>query len=236
MAQTVFERFEKKYLLSPLQYEQFNKKIKSHLQPDVYGPSTVCNLYADTPNWLLIRRSIEKPVYKEKLRLRSYGVPNESTSCFLELKKKSGGVVYKRRITLPYSEALAVMNGQLPLKNAQIEREISWFIQSLDGLKAAAAICYDREAFTDKEEPGLRYTFDRNLTARSEELDLRSGTHGVPLLETGQVLLELKAPQSLPIWLVQCLGELKIFPTGFSKYGTFYKKYILPTIIQNGGF
>lgn len=236
MPQTVFERFEKKYLLSASQYKAFIQKIGDHLQPDIYGPSTVCNLYADTPNWLLIRRSVEKPPYKEKLRLRSYGIPNKDTPCFLELKKKSGGVVYKRRITLPYAAALAAINGQPLSGSSQIEREISYFIQSLDGLKAAAAICYDREAFTDKKEPGLRYTFDRNLTARQEKLDLTEGSYGFNLLKPGQVLLELKAPQNLPVWLCQILGELKIYPTGFSKYGTFYQKNILPLMIQNGGF
>ena len=72
--QNCFERYEKKYFLSPEQQRQLLQAIGSHVKMDFYGRYTISNLYYDTPDWRLIRTSLEKPIYKEKLRVRSYGV------------------------------------------------------------------------------------------------------------------------------------------------------------------
>lgn len=228
MPQTVFERVEKKYLLTPRQAAQLQSLLQGHLVPDEYGPSTVCSLYADTADYLLIRRSAEKPAYKEKLRLRTYGVPTGQSTAFLELKKKLNGTVYKRRLTLNYQTGLKILNGQRQLlPGTQIGREIGWFLQSYNGLRPTAAVFCERQAFCDRGDPTLRYTFDRNITACLNRLDLSANAGGVPLLNPGEVLLELKTGQNLPLWLCRLLSELKIYPTGFSKYGTLYQNFVL---------
>ncbi len=66
-----FRRVEKKYLLNMEQYERLRVALRDYIVPDDYPKSTICNVYYDTPDYLLISRSLEKPVYKEKFRLRS---------------------------------------------------------------------------------------------------------------------------------------------------------------------
>lgn len=228
MPQTVFERVEKKYLLTPLQCSSLLEHLRGRLVPDEFGLSTVCSLYADTPDFLLIRRSLEKPAYKEKLRLRTYELPTENSTCFLELKKKLNGVVYKRRLTLPYPTALRILNGQWQLlPNTQIGRELLWFLQSYRNLRPAAVVCCERQAFFSAENRGLRFTFDRRLTAGLWQETHTPNRAGRPLLPPGAVLLELKTAESLPLWLCRTLSALEIYPTSFSKYGTLYRNYIL---------
>ena len=122
----VFERVERKFLLTPSQYEGMMRVLPEYMQADQYGESTILSLYLDTADSLLIRRSLEKPVYKEKLRLRSYGVPGDGDNVFLEVKKKVQGVVYKRRICLPLARAMECLAREsIPAAGGQIGREIA---------------------------------------------------------------------------------------------------------------
>ena len=158
--QTVFERTEKKYIITAKQRRQLLEKIGEYIKPDEYGESTICSLYFDTDDYRLIRNSIEKPVYKEKLRLRSYSTPKQDSKVFLELKKKYKGVVYKRRRTLEYKTAMDyVNNGNLP-DDSQIMKEIDWAMHFYNGLKPKMFIAYDRTAFYSKTDFNLRITFD----------------------------------------------------------------------------
>lgn len=217
-----FERYEKKYLLSPAACDALCARLTPYITPDAYGAYTVCNLYFDTPDYRLIRASIEGPAYKEKLRLRSYGVPDTDAPVFLELKKKYAGVVYKRRITAPLG---AVKAGEL--SDSQILREIGWFMRMYQNPTPRVYIAYDRQAFCGVEEPGLRLTFDRNIRWRQSALELSKGTWGNPLLARGEVLLEIKIPGAMPVWLCRMLSDLEIYPTSFSKYGMCYKNCLI---------
>ncbi len=98
--QNVFRRYENKYLLNDRQLEALKNSLSKYMAQDAHGSYTICNIYFDTDDFLLARRSLEKPKYKEKLRLRSYGVPKGSDQVFAEIKKKYDGVVYKRRAPL----------------------------------------------------------------------------------------------------------------------------------------
>ena len=223
----VFKRYEKKYLLSREQYEALFRELKDHLVPDAYHRSTVCSIYYDTDNYELIRRSIEAPVYKEKLRLRSYGVPDDDGTVFIELKKKYKGMVYKRRVPMGAKAAVAYLAGEAgPTENSQMTREIDWFLHEND-VKPKAFIACDRYAWVDKENPELRITFDENLRWRTDRLDLTLGSDGENLTEPGAVLMEIKIPGTAPLWLARLLSDQALFPTGFSKYGTCYKNHIL---------
>ena len=138
----IFERVEQKYLLDSLQFEALWAVLEPYMRPDEYGRSTICNIYFDTPNYLLARLSGEKPVYKEKLRLRTYGVPKAESPSFVELKKKYQGIVYKRRIVMPYVEAYDwLVNGKAPKENSQIAKEIAWSLHYYGDLKSAMALC-----------------------------------------------------------------------------------------------
>lgn len=218
-----FKRNEKKYLLSPERYEALWAELSPRLVPDEYFSSTVCSVYYDSDDYELIRRSIEAPVYKEKLRVRSYGVPAPDGTVFVELKKKFKGTVYKRRAQTTAERAEAWLSGRSPApENSQVCREIDWFLH-MHSPSPKIFIACDREAYVADDAPELRFTFDRSIRRRENELSLCDGTHGTPLLDAGQVLMEIKIPDAAPLWLADTLSRLEVFPTGFSKYGSCYK-------------
>lgn len=219
----VFKRVEKKYMLSGGQYNALLKIMENYMQVDAYGLCTICNIYFDTPDSRLIRESMDKPVYKEKLRLRTYGVPDSESVSFVELKKKYKGVVYKRRVALPYEAALHwLCAGEAPQGDSQIIREIKWFLQFYEDLQPTVALFYDRVALFGREDPELRITFDDNIRYRTAQTDLRAGSDGDPLLRDGTHLMEVKIGGGMPIWLSDALSALSIFPTSYSKYGSAY--------------
>ena len=224
-AQSCFKRVEKKYLLTEKQYKAMIAGMKPYVVPDAYSHYTICNIYYDTADFQLIRTSLEKPVYKEKLRVRSYGVPADWDKVFVELKKKYEGVVYKRRITLEYREAARYLAGGTLRQPSQISREIDWFMRCYRP-GPAAFIGYDREAYAGKENPALRVTFDTNLRGRDWDVDLRAGDHGDLIIPRSTILMELKIPGSAPMWLARLLSENQIFSTSFSKYGRYYTHLI----------
>lgn len=219
--QTVFKRYEYKYLVTEEEAEAILDRIK--LVPDKWGKSTVSSLYYDTPSFALIRRSIEKPIYKEKLRLRSYGVATDESAVFLEIKKKYRSVVYKRRISLSCSDAEKYMAGTLPFQpSTQISREIDYFKSIYSPLSPSVYISGEREAYYG--EKGLRITFDRNILCRSTDLTLKSPPSGTAILPEGKILMEIKTGTAIPLELTALLTELRIYRQPFSKYGTYYIK------------
>ncbi len=225
--QLSFKRYEKKYLLSREKYLELWSQLESRLMPDQFFQSTVMSLYYDWDDFRLIRSSIEQPVYKEKLRLRSYDVPGEESPVFVELKKKYKGIVYKRRVRMTEREAEDYLSGRAaaPAED-QISREIDWFLKT-NPVQPKVLIACDRKAYVGREEPGLRLTFDSSIRWRDTQLRLTEGDHGRELLEDGQVLLEIKMPESAPLWLAELLSSLEIFPRSFSKYGQCYKNQLI---------
>ena len=222
-----FERYEKKYRLTAEQQRLILEGMRPYMKKDAYGAYTICNIYYDTDDWRLIRASLEKPVYKEKLRVRSYGVPEENGRVFVELKKKYDGVVYKRRITTEAREAAPFLAGAVPNGHGQIGQELLWFQQRY-GAKPRVFIAYDRLAFAGIDDSELRITFDTNLRWRDTALDLRLGDYGAPITDLGMILMEIKLPGVCPLWLSQLLSRAEVFPTSFSKYGYCYQHHILP--------
>ncbi|MBR3751398.1 MAG: polyphosphate polymerase domain-containing protein [Clostridia bacterium] len=222
-----FKRTEKKYIISSATYLSLREKLGSHVIEDEYGWDTICSLYFDTENFDLIRRSIDKPVYKEKLRLRSYNVPTADKKVYVELKKKYDGIVYKRRISLKYSDALNFLQSgdcdKIKQKDKQIANELLFAI-SRYSLKPAMVVCYDRLALVCPEDPDVRITFDTSIRARDYELDLLKGSHGWGVLDKDKYIMEIKVNSAMPLWLVHALRECEIRPGSFSKYGTAYKQ------------
>lgn len=224
--QTVFKRYEKKYMLNKEQYERLTAVINEHMKVDRYGKHTICNLYFDTDDYRLIRTSIEKPVYKEKLRLRSYGIPDHDTKVFLEIKKKYDGIVYKRRISFPLRDAYTYLNDdtrKMSTADTQIKKEIDYFISYYHPVPKMY-IAYDRVAYFCEKDNDFRITFDSDIRYRKDDLFLEHGDHGVLLLDKDMYLMELKIAGAIPLWLTRAMSELKIYPTSFSKYGSIYKK------------
>ncbi|MCQ2521347.1 MAG: polyphosphate polymerase domain-containing protein [Lachnospiraceae bacterium] len=220
-----FKRVEKKYLLTEEKVAHFFALLGEHAVLDQYGLHTICNIYYDTAQNDLIRRSIDRPIYKEKFRLRSYGVPDKKSDVFLEIKKKYNGTVYKRRIKLPYQTAMRYLeDGVYPDEyDCQIMKEIDSGMQ-LYHLQPALFLAYDRMAYYYKEQPDVRFTVDRNIRYRRSDLNLLFGDEGIRLHEEPLALVEMKAPGALPLEMTRLMSENDIFSSSFSKYGRIYKK------------
>ena len=228
-ANFVFERIEKKYLLTREKYNLLLEAMEPYMSVDNYGKHTIGNVYYDTDEYELISRSIEKPKYKEKFRVRSYGIPKEEDKVFLEIKKKYKGIVYKRRVSMTLKEADDYLErGIRPKKEEQILKEIDYLI-SFYKLMPKVYLAYDRIAYFGKENKDVRITFDHNIRTRQCNMGLAEGDYGTPLLDDYYYLMEIKVPGAMPLWLSSILCDLEIYPTSFSKYGNAYKQFILPS-------
>lgn len=225
--QMIFQRYEFKYLISARQLHTLLTAMAPHMVPDEYSHSSIRNLYLDTPDFRLIRRSLEKPIYKEKIRVRSYGRAGADAPVFVELKKKYRSVVYKRRISMPQSRALGCVSGTELWPDSQIGAELAYAAGFYNTLRPAVFLSYERDSFRSVKDEGFRVTFDSEIRYRRENLTLDSDTWGIPILAPGQVLMEVKVAGGLPLWMAHVLSEQRIFKTSFSKYGTAYQDIVL---------
>ena len=219
----VMMRYELKYLMDRGQTAYLVRRLKGHMEPDRYGKTTIASLYYDTPDRRLIRASMDKPEFKEKLRLRSYGPATEDSPVFLELKRKASGIVYKRRVQSTLPEVRTFFSGENGLfPDRQICRELEWFRDSCEPLEPACLVLYDRIAWFEPEGD-LRLTIDFNPRYRAEDLRLTGSMEGNPLLAEGDTILEVKVQAAMPLWLSAILDEGQIYKSSFSKYGEAYR-------------
>lgn len=226
--QTVFKRYELKYTLTRDQKAWLLDEMAPHMALDKYGRTTIRNLYYDTDDYRLIRHSLEKPIYKEKLRLRSYGCVSGNDPAFVELKKKYDSVVYKRRLSLPYQAALSWLEGSPPPADTQIAREIDYFLRFYPGLHPTVYLSYEREAYFPTDGSDFRVTFDDTLLSRTTDLSLSIDPYGTPLLDEDLVLMELKCTGGIPLWMTHILSSQHLSKTPFSKYGMAYQLLLYP--------
>ena len=226
---SVFQRHELKYILTREQKQHMLEAIEPYMSLDKYGRTTIRNIYFDTDNYRLIRQSIEKPLYKEKLRIRSYAKDRAKEKVFVELKKKYKKVVYKRRLSMLEEDAMRWLKKETSCEiDSQIAREIDYFLQYYEGLRPVLLLSYEREAYYCRDGSDFRVTFDENVLCRQEELTFQADTGGSLVLEADKVLMEIKCSGGIPLWMAEVLSKEKIYKTSFSKYGTAYQKYIYP--------
>ena len=225
-AQMTFKRYEVKYILTRRQRDELIQAMAGHLALDMYGRTTIRNIYFDTDSFRLVRDSIDRPLYKEKLRVRSYQRASEDSPVFVELKKKYEHVVYKRRLALPHRLAMDALENGRPLpEDSQIAREIEAF-RAFYGktLKPTMLLCYEREAYVPVDGTDFRLTLDENIRWRTENIDLSGSAMGRMILPQDAVLMELKSPGGYPQWMVDFLSRNGIYKTSFSKYGAAYRQ------------
>ena len=223
--QATFKRYEIKYLLTKQQKQAVLQAMEPYMRLDSYGRTTIRNIYFDTDTYRLIRRSLEKPAYKEKLRIRSYRTAAPDDPVFVELKKKYKSVVYKRRLILTEAQAMASFQNGIPLPvHSQIGDEIEYFRAYYECLHPSVFLSYEREAFYALDGGDFRITFDENILYRTYDFSLRSEAYGTPLLNNDTTLMELKTSGGLPLWMSHELNRLKVYHTSFSKYGLAYRQ------------
>lgn len=240
MAIEVFNRYENKYMLDTRTFAQLELRLSDYMELDAFNKThetyTITNLYYDTEDNHLIRSSLAKPKYKEKLRLRAYGVPDMDSQVYIEIKKKFRGLVNKRRSSLTLDEAYNFIRtstppAPMPYHNRQVLNEVDYMLHT-HKLKPALYLAYNRRAYFGIGQHDIRVSFDRNIRSRRYDLALESGDYGKTLLERDQWLMEIKVAQSIPLWLCRLLSEYKIYPASFSKYGTEYKQMLANQIQQ----
>lgn len=225
--QATFERYEIKYLLTQQQKKGVLQAMRHYMKLDQYGRTTIRNIYYDTDTYRLIRRSLEKPAYKEKLRVRSYQRVAADDPVFVELKKKYNSVVYKRRLTLPEGQVMDSFRREIPLPvHSQIGDEIEYFRSYYEGLHPTVFLSYEREAFYALDGGEFRVTFDENILYRTCDFSLGSEAYGTPLLSQGQTLMEIKTAGGLPLWMSRACSQLNLYKTSFSKYGLAYQDIV----------
>lgn len=236
---TTFKRYELKYLLTKSEYEDLGEVMKSHMKLDEYKRHKIRNIYYDTEDYKIIRNSLEKPEYKEKLRLRLYGDETPDSKVFIELKKKVKGIVYKRRIVSNLNDSFDFLNTNINTNNTnisknslQIKEEIEYFKGTYDTLSPKVYLAYEREAYHSLNDDELRVTFDFNIKMRDSNISFNDSIQDRYILNNDCVLLEVKTVYGLPRWMLDFFGENKIYQSSFSKYGVAYKKYILPEILK----
>lgn len=234
--QATFKRYEIKYLLTQQQKQAVLQAMQRYMKLDQYGRTTIRNIYYDTDTYRLIRRSLEKPAYKEKLRIRSYQAVAPEDPVFVELKKKYKSVVYKRRLTLPDTQAKDSFENGSPLPvHSQIAEEIEYFRSYYESLRPTVFLSYEREAFYSLDDSDFRVTFDENILYRTCDLSLGSEIYGTPLLDKGETLMEIKTAGGLPLWMSHELNRLKVYHTSFSKYGSAYQDLMTRSAAEKQG-
>ena len=219
---TTMKRVEMKYILNAEQLDYLQEALKGHMEIDQYGLTSIASLYFDTPNHRLVRNSIEKPLFKEKIRLRSYGLAKENSKVYLELKRKTEKIVYKRRITTTQLEVEDFLNDYLDYEG-QIGKDLNFFRDQYKELVPSFLIIYDRLAYYEPNG-NLRLTIDQNPRYRVKDLNLSTSLEGNSLLPKGNAILEIKVQEAMPLWLVRILNEGKIYQSSFSKVGEAYKR------------
>ena len=223
--QMTFKRYELKYLLNKKEKEEILLAMKPHMKLDDYGRTVIRNIYFDTENFRLIRRSLEKPVSKEKLRIRSYKPVQITDPVFVEIKKKYKSVVYKRRLLLPEKTVMESFRTGEPLPVcSQIGDEIQYFREYYKNLQPSVFLSYEREAFYSLDGSDFRVTFDENILYRRNDISLGSEIYGHPLLGKQQTLMEIKTSGGIPLWMSETLTKHHLYKTSFSKYGSAYQR------------
>lgn len=225
-----FERKETKYTMDEPTFRAFQAELAERLQVDEYGMHTIMSLYFDTPGFQMIRHSMEKPAYKEKFRIRSYGVPTMADTVFLESKKKIAGIVYKRRIPVKYQTCCEWLagTGNFPgnTEAPQITRELQWLLAQYPQIAPQVMIAYDRLSYFYEADPGFRVTFDQRIRYRRENLDLQAGSAGSPVAPETAVLMEVKALGAYPLWFAQLLTKYRLHKSSFSKFALTYRRHL----------
>ncbi len=224
----VFKRYELKYLMDEEQTAAVYRALSEHMALDGYGHSSIRNIYFDTEDFLLARRSISKPMYKEKLRFRSYGAVERDGTVFVELKKKYDSVVYKRRLAMPLDEAMEWFSSpDAAGPHSQIGEEIGFLRRRYPGLHPAMLLTYEREAYYARDGSDLRITIDTNVQARLDDVDLTRGPGGHEVLPEGYTLMEIKTLYGYPPWLNRVLSGSRLYKSSFTKYGNAYKQMVV---------
>ncbi|WP_182347093.1 polyphosphate polymerase domain-containing protein [Tomitella gaofuii] len=227
----VFNRYEIKYLVDESDVPRLREELDVRLDADPYsgrGGYPVASLYYDTADLRFYWEKIEGLRFRRKLRLRLYGNPDEcddATTTHVEIKQRVNRVTQKRRLPLPYADALAWLDGGVrpghdPGDRAFVD-EVSTFVGNLD-LRPIATTSYLREAYLGREaDAGLRVTIDHRVRGRDRDFRFGPGYSASDDRRTvppGAAVVEVKANERIPYWMADLSARLDMSVVRMSKY------------------
>lgn len=225
-------RFEHKYILPLTERDALLARFTGRFLPDTLGAATgrypVVSLCCDTSDRRCYWDAWRGIPSRRKLRLRLYGTQDGTipAATFLEIKHRDGSEGAKRRILLPLSEALTLVNGGKTdagaAADARVLAEASLLVGQ-DAFRPACVIRYDRHAYRFVDAAGheqLRITFDHGIRVRFDNLTpcAEDASCALPVLEDGLCLMEVKGATAVPYDFAAHLSAREIFPRSFSKY------------------
>lgn len=232
-------RHEKKFEISIAQWQLIKERISTFCEFDPHsGPDgvyTVASIYYDTPHLRFYWDREESVGYRRKVRLRAYVVEQKTTALFFEIKERHRNLVAKKRTNLPLKALQAGCNiggttpGEdhllLPInkllsftqQDNHVAREIAYLAHRMQ-LVPVALIRYHRCTYISSRDPGLRITFDYELTCGGNLLHAPDPLSERRFVAATHGILEVKSHVSMPRWLMDSLSEVDIALGKFSKY------------------
>jgi len=222
-----FNRFELKYLVSLVQAEQLKRSLQAYLVPDDHGQGAyaLASLYYDSPDHRFFWEKMDGVRFRRKLRIRHYeqGKPlSEDTPVFVEVKQRLDRVTQKRRLRLPYREALRLCNQrERPACDPQDEPVLSEIESMLwqYNLRPVSVVGYQRQALIGTDyDIGLRVTFDTLLACRPGCHSLHEKAASLPMLQPDRAVMEIKVNDRIPFWLTELVAAHNLNLVRISKY------------------
>ena len=232
-----FNRFELKYLVPLKAAQAFKHDLRANLVPDDHGDELgaygLSSLYYDSPDFRFYWEKVDGIKFRRKLRIRCYETAEPLTAdtpVFVEIKQRHNRVTQKRRVALPYAQALALCTErQLPEPGDFSSGELAVLdeIASLTwqyNLRPASLLRYTRQALIGTEyDTGLRVTFDTALTYHPQPLDpfslqLEDIQDGLALFPPDWCVLEIKVNERIPYWLTELVAAHNLNMVRVSKY------------------
>jgi len=237
------DRYELKYILNRSQYEQVVDALADYMETDSYsegGRYLVTSLYYDTANYKAYWEKINGHRFRRKVRVRVYNahMVSPDSPCFVEIKQRTNKTLQKKRVTLPYSSAVALCGSgeetNVPSETDQaVIQEVLYLSNTLQ-LQPACVVSYDRLAFNGSQyDPGLRVTFDTNLKCRTHDLTLLSQgyANNYFFVPPQWCVMEVKVNLRAPYWLTRVISRYHCTLRRISKYCTALEQSI--TMLQN---
>lgn len=225
-----FNRFELKYLITLKQAELFKKALRAYLFADEHGNGNgryaLASLYYDSPDLRCYWEKVDGLRFRRKLRIRRYETDaplTADTPVFVEIKQRLDKVTQKRRVILPYGDALRLCNErQLPDEVAPedetVMNEIYAYLWQYN-LRPVSIVRYERQAFIGTDyDLGLRVTFDTSLNYQVHQLLLEEEPSSLPMLPADRVVMEIKVNERIPYWLTEMIAAHNLKMIRVSKY------------------
>lgn len=235
-------RFELKYALPLARRAEVLEEAWAHVKADANGAEIapllppevladgpaprgyrVCSLYLDTLDLMGYTERLAEARIRNRVRVRTYGLPGDVAPVFLEAKRKLHRNVVKHRIRVGDTQAWAQGDEIRPWRKAVHDHgdprgfARRWLdaVEHVD-MRAVCHVTYVRETWVQGR---CRLTIDHDLRAQAWPDPRMLQAHaGTPLLPPGWIVLELKFNGAEPVWMRQLVMKLRLMSEPVSKF------------------